>query len=166
MSIEPLWGIELGFSKLIFFENIGLWYLLAAPKTKIPEISLVEHRQDGRHFTHLDHFVTRSFNVKYVIVLGTFVLSIIQIWGFNRPCSQCIKKSLFDLKWHWNDLGVILHLCHIKALSVIQLCAKFYEAASNGCLWGSTWNITLRFLLNKLMFQGYVFVGNLNKEEF
>ena len=26
--------------------------------------------------------------------------------------------------------------------------------------------ITLRFLLNKLMFQGYVFVGNLNKEEF
>ena len=44
----------------------------------------------------------------------------------------------------------------------MQLCAKFYEAASNGCLWGSTWNITSWFLLNKLMFQGYVFVGSFN----
>ena len=44
----------------------------------------------------------------------------------------------------------------------MQLCAKFYEAASNGCLWGSTWNITSWFLLNKLMFQVYVFVGSFN----
>ena len=44
----------------------------------------------------------------------------------------------------------------------MQLCAKFYDAASNGCLWGSTWNITSWFLLNKLMFHGYVFVGSFN----
>ena len=45
----------------------------------------------------------------------------------------------------------------------MQLCAKFYEAASNGCLWGSaTLNITSWFLLNKLMFQGFVFVGSFN----
>ena len=44
----------------------------------------------------------------------------------------------------------------------MQLCVKFYEAASKGCLWGSTWNITSWFLLNKLMFQGYVFVGSFN----
>ena len=44
----------------------------------------------------------------------------------------------------------------------MQLCAKFYEAASDGCLRGSTWNITSLFLLNKLIFQGYVFVGSFN----
>ena len=75
--------------------------------------------------------------------------------------SMHYKISLFDLKWHWNDLGVILHLCHIKT---IQLCAKFYEAASNGCIWGSTWNITLRFLLNKLMFQGVCLCGEFEQK--
>ena len=44
----------------------------------------------------------------------------------------------------------------------MQLCAKFYEAAFNGCLWGYTWNITLWFLLNNRMFQGYIFVGSFN----
>ena len=44
----------------------------------------------------------------------------------------------------------------------MQLYTKFYEAASNGCSWGSTWNITSWFLLIKLMFQRYVFVGSFN----
>ena len=83
MSIEPLWGIELGY-KLIFFRKYSP-FSWQAPK--IPEISLVEHRQDDRRFTHLDHFVTRRLNVNYVIVLGTFVLK-----GLAQ--AKIIKKSV------------------------------------------------------------------------
>ena len=42
----------------------------------------------------------------------------------------------------------------------MQLCAKFYEAASNGCLLHEI--LHRDFLLSKLMFQGYVFVGSFN----
>ena len=33
----------------------------------------------------------------------------------------------------YSEKGAVLGL-------ILQLCAKFYEATSNGCLWGSTWN--------------------------
>ena len=55
VSIEPLWRIELGTGVLqadFFLKNIGLSLGNLPKKTKIPEISSVEHRQDGRHFTH------------------------------------------------------------------------------------------------------------------
>ena len=53
VRIEPLWRIELvtGVLQADFFLSKIKAYLLATPKTKIPEISSVEHRQDGRHFT-------------------------------------------------------------------------------------------------------------------
>ena len=50
VSIEPLWRIALGtgvglLEAVFFLEN-------TTPETKITEISSLEHRQDGRHFTH------------------------------------------------------------------------------------------------------------------
>ena len=64
VSLEPLWGIELGTGALKAVFSRKYRPLLATPKTKIPEISSVENRQDGRHFTHYDLFVTRNLNVK------------------------------------------------------------------------------------------------------
>ena len=54
VSIEPLWRIELGTGVLqadFFLKNIGL--SLGNPsKNENTRNQLVEHRQDGRHFTH------------------------------------------------------------------------------------------------------------------
>ena len=54
VSIEPLLRIELGTGVLQadFFSRKYSPISWQPPKTKIPEISSVEHRQDGRHFTH------------------------------------------------------------------------------------------------------------------
>ena len=49
----------------------------------------------------------------------------------NKIGMKGLKRSLFDLEMTLKDiLGVISHLFHIKALRVMQLCAKFYKAAS------------------------------------
>ena len=49
-----------------------------------------------------------------------------------------------------------MHIKALRTLCIINIaCAKLY-VASNGCLWGFTWNVE---------FQEYVFVGDLGKEE-
>ena len=71
------------------------------------------------------------------------------------------------MKGNWNDLGVILQLCHIKALrdTVYSYTPKFYYAASSSYFWTSTWNMTSESKKNKLGFQVYVFVGNFGNGE-